>query len=183
MEVRAIAKSVRISPRKMRLVADAIRNMPIEKAYRVLEVTEQKASGPIQKTLKSAVANAVTNANLSTKNLYISSIMVNEGQVLKRFRPSTRGRIHPYKKRGSHLTIVLKEKVVSTVAAATQKAVEDDVIASTAPTPSQRADQAVEAALYGGTEEKKQGGVKGLAARLTGRKKTEKKETKKEDKK
>ncbi|MGI8419758.1 MAG: 50S ribosomal protein L22 [Candidatus Levyibacteriota bacterium] len=112
MEVRAITKSIRISPRKMRLVAEAIRNMPIEKAYRVLEVTQKRAALVVSKTLKSAVANAVTNANLETKNLYVSQISVNEAQALKRFRPSTRGRIHPYKKRGSHLTIVLKEKVV-----------------------------------------------------------------------
>jgi large subunit ribosomal protein L22 len=182
MEVRAIAKSVRISPRKVRLVADAIRNLPIDDAYRVLQVTEQKAAGPIQKTLKSAVANAVVNANLDAKNLYISTVMVNQGQVLKRFRPSTRGRIHPYKKRGSHLTIILKEKVVSTVAGATQKAVEEDVIASTAPTPSQKADQAVEAAMYGGTKEKKQSGVKALASRLTGKNKAAKKEDKKTSK-
>lgn len=160
MEVRAIAKSIRISPRKVRLVADAIRNLPIDDAYRVLQVTEQKASGPIQKTLKSAVANAVVNANLDAKNLVISTVMVNQGQVLKRFRPSTRGRIHPYKKRGSHLTIILKEKTASN--------------AANLKTVSQRADAAVEAAMYGGTEEKKKGGVKALASRLTGKNKAKK---------
>ena len=113
MEVRAIAKAVRISPRKMRLVADVIRTMPVEDAYRTLEVTQKRAAKIIAKTLKSAVANAVTNANLDAKNLYIASVMVNESQAFKRFRPSTRGRIHPYKKRGSHLTIVLKEKIVA----------------------------------------------------------------------
>lgn len=174
MEVRAVAKSVRISPRKVRLVADAIRNLPIDEAYRILQVTEQKASGPIQKTLKSAVANAVVNANLDAKNLYIATVMVNQGQVLKRFRPSTRGRIHPYKKRGSHLTIVLKEKVESkSIANKANQSVSSDVTGSTT---AQRADAAVEAAMYGGTEEKKKGGVKALASRLTGRKKAEKKE-------
>jgi large subunit ribosomal protein L22 len=87
MEVKAITKSIRVSPRKMRLVADAIRNMPIEKAYRVLEVTEKRAALVVSKTLKSAVANAVTNANLETKNLYVSHISVNEAPALKRFRP------------------------------------------------------------------------------------------------
>ncbi len=173
MEVRAIAKSVRISPRKIRLVADAVRNLPVEDAYRMLQVTEQKAAGPIAKTLKSAVANAVTNANLEAKNLYISTIMANQGQVLKRFRPSTRGRIHPYKKRGTHLTIILKEKVVANAAAKAQVA-----------TASERADAAVEAAMYG-KEEKKQSGVKALASRLTGKKKTEaaKSEPKKKEEK
>jgi len=113
MEIRAIAKSVRISPRKLRLVVDAVKHMPIEEAYRVLEVTHKKAAKTVSKTLKSAVANAVNNANLEPKNLMIASAMVNESQALKRFRPSTRGRTHPYKKRGSHLTIILKEKVVA----------------------------------------------------------------------
>lgn len=110
MELKAIAKSVRISPRKLRLVAYAVKRMPIDDAYRVLEVTQQRAAKIVQKTLKSAVANAVNNAKLDKDNLLIESVMVNESQALKRFRPSTRGRIHPYKKRGSHLTIVLKEK-------------------------------------------------------------------------
>jgi large subunit ribosomal protein L22 len=172
MEVRAIAKSVRVSPRKMRLVADVIRNLPIEEAYRVLQVTEQKAADSISKTLKSAVANAVVNANLDAKNLYISTVMVNQGQVLKRFRPSTRGRIHPYKKRGTHLTIILKEKIVTK-----QNAAVTNAGASATATPSQRADAAVEAAMYG--KEEKKTGVKALASRLTGKKKTEKKEEKK----
>jgi large subunit ribosomal protein L22 len=113
MEVKAIAKSVRISPRKLRLVAEAVKHMSIEDAYGALEVTHKRAAGVMQKTLKSAVANAITNANLDKDNLMIASVTVNESQPLKRFRPSTRGRIHPYKKRGSHLTIVLKEKAVS----------------------------------------------------------------------
>ena len=168
MEVKAITKSIRISPRKMRLVSDAIRNMPVEKAYRVLEVTQKRAALVVSKTLKSAVANAVTNANLDAKNLYVSEIMVNEAPALKRFRPSTRGRIHPYKKRGSHLTIVLNEKVVAApvVKAASEK------------TTSAKADEAVAVALHGGKEEKKSG-VKALASRLTGKKKEEKKEAKK----
>lgn len=112
MEVRAIAKSVRVSPRKLRLVAEAVKHMSIDQAYGTLEVTHKRAAKVMQKTLRSAVANAITNANLDQKNLMIASVMVNESQPLKRYRPSTRGRIHPYKKRGSHLTIVLKEKTV-----------------------------------------------------------------------
>jgi large subunit ribosomal protein L22 len=112
MEVKAIAKSVRVSPRKLRLIADAMRNRQIDDANRVLEVTHKRAAKIFQKTLRSAVANAVNNAKLETNNLLIASVMVNEAPAFKRFRPSTRGRIHPYKKRGSHLTIVLKEKAV-----------------------------------------------------------------------
>ncbi len=123
MEVRAIAKSVRISPRKLRLVADSMRNMQIEDANRMLEVTHKRAAKIFQKALRSAVANAVNNAKLETNNLLIARVMVNEAPAFKRFRPSTRGRIHPYKKRGSHLTIVLKEKAV-TVSAPVKKAEE-----------------------------------------------------------
>jgi large subunit ribosomal protein L22 len=112
MEVKAIAKSVRVSPRKLRLVAEAVKRMSIDDAYGALEVTNKRAAKVVQKTLKSAVANAITNAQLDQKNLIIASITVNESQPFKRYRPSTRGRIHPYKKRGSHLTIVLKEKAV-----------------------------------------------------------------------
>jgi len=117
MEVRAIAKAQRISPRKLRLVAEAVKHMSIDDAYGVLEVTHKRAAKIMQKTLKSAVANAITNANLDKNNLMIASVMVNESPAFKRFRPSTRGRIHPYKKRGSHLTIVLKEKAVASVGA------------------------------------------------------------------
>ncbi len=112
MEVRAIAKSVRISPRKVRLVADSIRNLSIDEAVNLLSATEKRAALPLEKALKSAIANATNNAKLETKNLVIGSIIVNEGQALKRYHPSTRGRIHPYKKRSSIITIVLKEKTV-----------------------------------------------------------------------
>jgi large subunit ribosomal protein L22 len=115
MEVRAISKSVRISPRKVRLVVDAVRHMPIDEALQALRVTQKKAAQVVAKTLQSAVANATNNAKLDKNNLVIGSIMVNEGQSLKRFRPSTRGRTHPYKKRGSSLTIILKEKAIPLV--------------------------------------------------------------------
>ena len=120
MEVRAIAKSVRISPRKLRLIADAVKHMSVDEAYGALEVTHKRAARIMQKTLRSAVANAITNAKLDQKNLLIASITVSESQPFKRYRPSTRGRIHPYKKRGSHLAIVLREKAV--VAAPASKA-------------------------------------------------------------
>ena len=110
MEVRAIAKSVRISPRKVRLVADAIRNVSIVNALNILEVAQQQAARPLIKVIKSAVANAIHNDKLDGSSLVIASLQVNEAQSLKRFHPSTRGRAHPYKKRGSTITVVLKEK-------------------------------------------------------------------------
>lgn len=118
MQVRAIAKSVRMSPRKIRLVADAIRELSIEEAFLVLSATPNRAAGPVAKTLESAVANAVTNNNLDKQNLIIDKVMVNEGQAMKRFHPSSRGRVHPYKKRSSHIMIVLREKAVKKMAVA-----------------------------------------------------------------
>lgn len=110
MEVQALAKSVKVSPRKVRLVADAIRNKGIDDAFRILFLSEKRAAIVLMKTLRSAVANATNNAKLDRENLMIRSVLVNEGQVMKRFRPSTRGRVHPYKKRGSHIKIVLGER-------------------------------------------------------------------------
>ena len=110
MQVRAISKSVRMSPRKVRLVADAIRKLTISEALAVLSATQHRAADPIAKTLMSAVANAVTNNNLDKSNLIIESVVINEGQAMKRFHPTSRGRVHPYKKRSSHITIILEEK-------------------------------------------------------------------------
>lgn len=112
MEIRAVSKSVRMSPRKVRLVADAIRSLSIDQAFQVLEATQKRSAMPIMKTLQSAIANATANNNLEVSNLIIESVIVNEAQALKRFHPSSRGRVHPYKKKGSHITIVLKEKTI-----------------------------------------------------------------------
>src|SRR5664279_775800 len=124
MEVRAISKSVRISPRKIRLVADAIRHLTIDEAMQLLQVTPKRAARPLIKTLQSAVANAINNAKLDKSNLVIGTILVNEGTVLKRFRPSTRGRIHPYKKRSTNITVIVKEKIVAKTPIKAEKAVE-----------------------------------------------------------
>src|SRR5262249_46080714 len=99
-----------ISPRKLRLVADAIRSLSPQEAARVLLAAEKRAASPIFKTLKSAMANAVNNSKLDEKNLIIKNIIVEDGQALKRFHPSSRGRTHPYKKRSSHIKVILTEK-------------------------------------------------------------------------
>lgn len=111
MEIIARTKSVRVSPRKVRLVADAIRNMPVDKALQALMHAEKRGAYVLQNTLKSAIANAVNNAKLKQEDLVIGELIVNQGSFLKRYHASTRGRIHPYKKRSSHVKIVLKEKV------------------------------------------------------------------------
>lgn len=110
MEIRATANQVRISPRKVRLVADSIRNLPLEEALAALRVTSQRGARVLEKTLRSAIANAENNAKLERRNLKVDRIIVNEGPALKRYHASTRGRIHPYKRRSSNVTIVLREK-------------------------------------------------------------------------
>ncbi len=113
MEIKAIAKSVRVSTRKISLVADMVRNLSINDALITLESKHKRAALPLAKLLKSAVANAVNNAGLDKNNMVIESINVSGGPALKRFWPSTRGRIHPYKKRSTNIRIVLKEKIKS----------------------------------------------------------------------
>ena len=113
MQVVARLKEARTSPRKMRLVADAINNMGVLEALDVLSVIEKRGANDLEKTLKSAIANAVNNSKLDKGNLKIKSIDISEGASLKRFRPSTRGRVHRYKKRSSSIRVVLEEVVVS----------------------------------------------------------------------
>lgn len=110
MEVVAQVKSVRISPRKMRLVADSIRHMSVAGALETLTLLQKRAAKPLEKVMRSAIANAVNNAKMKTDALQIDRIEITEGQALKRFHPSTRGRVHPYKKRSSHVRVVLKER-------------------------------------------------------------------------
>lgn len=110
MEIRAIAKSVRMSPRKVRLVADMIRPLSIDSALLVLAASQKRAAEPLIKLLKSAVANAVNNSGVDRKSLVIQSLEVTDGQALKRFHPSTRGRVHAYKRRSSNIKIILKVK-------------------------------------------------------------------------
>lgn len=109
----ASTKEVRTSPRKIRLVADAIRKLSVSEAQDALSVIDKRGAYSLGKVLKSAIANAVNNANLDKGNLIIADINVSEGPVLKRFRPSTRGRIHRYQKRSSNVRIILEEKVAS----------------------------------------------------------------------
>lgn len=106
----AESKNLKISPRKMRLVVDGVRRMPIVKAIATLELSPKGASEPIKKALLSAVANAVHNGKVEKTDLVISEMFVNEGLVYKRFHYAGRGRIRPYQKKTSHLKVVLKVK-------------------------------------------------------------------------
>lgn len=109
-KVSATAKSVRVSTRKVRLVADSIRNMSAKDAIATLALINKRGAGVLSNTIKSAIANAVNNAKLTEEDLIIDALEVFESPFLKRFRPSTRGRVHPFKKRGSHIKVVLRTK-------------------------------------------------------------------------
>lgn len=108
--MKAYAKSIRISPRKVRLVADAVRDMSAKQAITTLSLVRKRGATILMKTIQSAIANAVHNKKIAEDNLLIDKLMVHEGPFLKRFHASTRGRVHPFKKRSSHITVILKEK-------------------------------------------------------------------------
>ena len=105
--VRATAKYVRISPRKMRLVADTVRGKKIAAASSTLTFSTRDAAKVVSKVLASAVANAENNHDMSGDELFVSRIFVNEGPTLKRFRPRAMGRASQIRKRTCHLTVEL----------------------------------------------------------------------------
>jgi len=110
MEARAIAKNVRISASKARLVANEIRGYPFPEAIDVLKALPQKASRIILKTLFSAGANSkYQNPDILEKNIYIKKICIDEGPTMKRYRPRARGRASKIRKRTSIITIVLAD--------------------------------------------------------------------------
>ena len=110
MEAVAIAKGLRIAPRKARLVIDLIRGKSVQEADKILKNINKEAARMSRKVLVSAVANAENNMGLSKENLYVKEAIVNEGQVMKRMKFGSRGRVDPIKKRTSHIKIVVSEK-------------------------------------------------------------------------
>ncbi len=110
MEAKATLNYTRISPRKVGLVLDLIRNKPVDLAAAILENTPKAACEDLQKLLKSAVANAEINHQMDKSSLYVSECFVCPGPILKRIRPKDHGRAHRILKRTSHITIVVKEK-------------------------------------------------------------------------
>ncbi len=127
MKVKAVSKYNRISARKTRLVADMVRGENTNRAFDILKFTPKKAARLIEKTLKSAVANAENNHGMDKKDLLISTIMIDEGPTLKRHRPRARGMASAIRKRTSHVTIVLegKEKPVKKTAENKKDSVND----------------------------------------------------------
>ena len=109
MEARATLKFARISPRKVEIVLDLIRNQPADKAMAILKNTPKAASEYLIKLLNSAMANAENNHNMDVSKLYVSSCSVSGGPILKRIRPVAHGRAYRILKRTSHVELVLKE--------------------------------------------------------------------------
>lgn len=109
MEAYAIAKGVRIAPRKARLVIDLIRGKSVEEADKMLKNINKEASRLSRKVLVSAVANAENNLGLNKKDLVVKEAIVNEGQTMKRMKFGSRGHVDPIKKRTSHIKIVVSD--------------------------------------------------------------------------
>ena len=110
METKATAKTVRIAPRKARLVIDLIRGRDVKEAQAVLMFTPRGASPIILKVLNSAIANAENNNNANIDNLYVKECYVNEGVRLKRLLPRAKGQGDIIQKRTSHITVVVAER-------------------------------------------------------------------------
>lgn len=110
MEIKAHARYLRMSPRRIRLLADVVRGLSVSRALEQLSVIPRRAAEPLAKLLQSAVANAEQNFDCLEENLYVRSIMVNEGPMLKRSTPRAFGRATPIRKRSAHITLVLGER-------------------------------------------------------------------------
>lgn len=109
MQATAKVTYVRISPRKVQIVLDLIRNQPADKAMAILQHTPKAACEPLIKLLKSAIANAQNNNNMDVSRLYVAECNVGAGPILKRIRPRAQGRAYRINKRTSHITLTLKE--------------------------------------------------------------------------
>lgn len=110
MEAKAYLRYLRISPRKVQIVLDLIREQDCKKAAAILKHTNKAACEPLLKLLNSAMANAEHNNNMDKDNLYVAECFVTPGSILKRIRPRDHGRAFHIYKRTSHVTMVLKEK-------------------------------------------------------------------------
>lgn len=110
MEAKAIAKYVRIAPRKIRIVVDLIRGKNVGEAFAILKHTPKVGSEVVEKVLKSAVANAEHNYDMNTDKLYVAAVFVDQGPTMKRIHPRSRGQAFKILKRSSHVSVVVKER-------------------------------------------------------------------------
>ena len=110
MEVRAVAKNIRVSPHKVRPLVDMIRGKKVEAALTMLKFAPTPTARVVAKVVKSAAANAENNFQMSPADLKIISTYVDEARTMKRFRPRARGRVSPILKRASHITVIVAEQ-------------------------------------------------------------------------
>lgn len=110
IEIQAVAKNVRVTPRKARLVGDAVKGKPLAEAMAMLRFMPQRAATPLLKAVKSAAANAENNFDLDPQDLYVVRVVADQGRTLRRFRAKARGRVGPVHKHSSHITVVVRER-------------------------------------------------------------------------
>ena len=108
MEVKASARYIRMSPRKVRLVLGIVRGMTVAKAREQLRFMNKAAAEPVLKLINSAVANALNNFGLAEETLKVKTIVADGGPILYRYRPRAMGRASPIRKRTSHITVTLE---------------------------------------------------------------------------
>lgn len=121
MLVKAEQKYIRMSPRKIKLVVDAIRGLSPHEALDQLRFMRKRAAEPVRKTIQQALANAVNNRSIARENLRFLSIEVKKGPTFKRWRAVSRGRAHPIMKRTSHIKVSLEEVQASEPRGASQQ--------------------------------------------------------------
>lgn len=114
MEVKATARYIRMSPRKVRLVIDVIRGLGVSEARSQLYVMKKAAAEPVSKLLESAIANAQNNFNLNANELYVKRIVADGGPMLDRWRARAFGRAAPIRKRTTHISIILEPRAPKT---------------------------------------------------------------------
>ncbi|NLK72025.1 MAG: 50S ribosomal protein L22 [Clostridiales bacterium] len=110
MEAKAIAKYVRISPRKMKPITDLVRGKDASEALAILKFTPNKGAKVLEKVISSAVANAENNHDMNVEKLFVSEVFANQGPTMKRWRAGSQGRASTILKRSSHVGVVLKER-------------------------------------------------------------------------
>jgi large subunit ribosomal protein L22 len=111
VQAKAQLNSLRMSPQKVRLLADLVRGLRVDEALRQLSFSQKHAARPLKKLIDSAIANAVHNHALQKETLKVETIFVNGGSVLKRWMPRAMGRATPIRKRTSHITLILSGEV------------------------------------------------------------------------
>ncbi|MCI5746775.1 LSU ribosomal protein L22P [Eubacterium pyruvativorans] len=110
MEAKAVAKYVRMSPIKLKPIADLVRGKDLNEALNILKFTPGKGSEIVEKVVQSAAANAENNFDMNPDNLYVAEISANQGPTMKRFRAGAQGRASMILKRSSHVAVTLKER-------------------------------------------------------------------------